>query len=599
MLFSELSSALAKLSDTTKRLEMISILAELFRKTDPDIIDKVVYMIQGKLYPDYVGLEIGIAEKLAAKALANVSGVPVEEVEKLTSRMGDLGDVAEQLAAKKAQVTLFSEPLTIEKVYAALDRAARTSGGGAQETKLRILSGLLSESEPMEAKFIIRFVVGTLRLGVADYTILDGLAEAFTGGKVNREQIERAYNCTSDLGLVAKALAERGVDAIKEFKISVGRPIRPMLAERLTNAEEALQKMGGNVSVEYKLDGERVQIHKVGEKVMLFSRRLENITHHFPDVAEAARQHLLFRTGIVEGEIVAVNPDTGELRPFQELMHRRRKYDVEKAMEGIPTMIYAFDALMVDGRDLTQEPYRTRREMLTKYVREGSSIRLVPNTVTSSPEEVEKFMNQAISDGCEGVMIKDLNSVYRAGAREFSWIKLKREYRSELADTLDLVIVGAFHGKGKRTGKYGTYLLAAYDDERDIFESVSKVGTGFSDEDLDRIQVLLDRYRIEHVHSRVNSGIEPDVWFTPQVVVEIIASEITLSPIYTAGYGVFRKDAGLALRFPKFTGRIRDDKGPEDATTVKEIVELYQRKLSKISAEGEAASDGSGSDSLL
>ncbi|MGQ9780712.1 MAG: ATP-dependent DNA ligase [Nitrososphaeria archaeon] len=589
MRFSELSSALARLSETTKRLEMIGILAELFKKTDSHIIDKVVYMIQGKLYPDYVGVEIGIAEKLAAKAIANVSGVSVEEIEKLTSRMGDLGDVAEQLVAKKAQVTLFSEPLTVEKVFMALDRAARTSGGGAQETKLRILSGLLSESEPMEAKFIVRFVVGTLRLGVADYTILDGLAEAFAGGKVNREQIERAYNSSSDLGLVARALAEGGINALKEFKISVGRPIRPMLAERLTNAHEALQKIGGAASVEYKLDGERVQIHKIGKEVTLFSRRLENITHHFPDVAKAAREHLLFKTGIIEGEIVAVNPDTGELRPFQELMHRRRKYEVEKAMEGIPTMIYAFDILMVDGKDLTQEPYRIRREWLTKCLQEGSSIRLVPNKVTSSPEEVEKFMNLAISDGCEGVVIKDLASVYRAGAREFSWIKLKREYRSELADTLDLVIVGAFHGKGKRTGKYGTYLLAAYDDDKDIFESVSKVGTGFTDEDLEKFQRILDRYKIEHVHSRVNSGIEPDVWFTPQLVVEIIASEITLSPIYTAGYGVFKKDAGLALRFPKFTGRIRDDKGPEDATTVKEIVELYQRRLSKISAaEGEA-----------
>ena len=588
MNFSEFTSALTKLSQTTKRLEMISILAELFQKIDTNIIDKVVYMIQGKLYPDYVGIEIGIAEKLAAKGISNVSGTSIEKIEELTSKLGDLGSVAEQLLKTKVQVTLFSEPLTVEKVYSSLDKAARTAGSGAQEIKLGILSGLLSESEPVEAKFLIRFVIGTLRLGVADYTIIDGLAEAFIGSKTNRNLIERAYNVSSDLGLVAKVLSKGGVDALDKFSISVGRPIRPMLAERLTTAQEVIEKMGGDVSAEYKLDGERVQIHKNGKDIALFSRRLENITQHYPDVVNASKGYLLFDTGIVEGEIVAVNPDTGELRPFQELMHRRRKYEVEKTMKGIPTIVYLFDILSLEGKDLTQQPYHIRRKLLIKNVKEDSSVRVVPNIITSKPEEIEKFMSQAISDGCEGVLVKDLNSNYRAGAREFNWIKLKREYRSELADTLDLVIIGAFYGKGKRTGKYGTYLLAAYDNKKDLFESISKVGTGFTDEDLDKFQQLLNQYKIEHVHSRVNSNIETDVWFLPQVVIEIIASEITLSPIYTAGYGVFKKDAGLALRFPKFTGRIRDDKGPEDATTVKEIIELYQKKLSKISIpEGE------------
>jgi len=584
MEFKELANVLERLSETTKRLEMISILSELFQKTDPEIIDKVVYMIQGKLYPDYLGIEIGMAEKLAAKALSNVTGIDVEEIAQQTSKIGDLGSVAEQLLQKKKQVTLFSEPLTVEKVHSSLDKVARVSGPGAQETKLGILSGLLSESSPLEAKYLIRFVIGTLRLGVADYTILDGLASAFTGGKENRELIEKAYNSSSDLGVVAKVLAKEGVDALRKFSATTGRPIRSMLAERLTTAQEVVEKMGGEVSVEYKLDGERVQIHKK-EEVSLFSRRLENITHHFPDIVKTAQNNLLFKEGIVEGEIVAVDPNTGEMRPFQELMHRRRKYEVEKTMEEVPTMLYLFDILALNGKDLTQVPYRQRRKLLIENVKEGASIKVVPNIMTSNPEEIEKFMNQAISEGCEGVVIKDPNSVYRAGAREFSWIKLKREYRSELADTLDLVIVGAFYGKGKRTGKYGTYLLAAYDDERDMFESVSKVGTGFTDEDLEKFQTMLEQYKIKDKHSRVNSNVKADVWFLPQVVIEVIASEITLSPIYTAGYGVIKKDTGLALRFPKFTGRIRDDKAPEDSTTVKEIIELYQRKLSKITKE--------------
>ena len=582
MNFSELSDTLARLSETTKRLEMISILAEFFKKTDPDVIDKVVYMIQGKLYPDYVGIETGIAEKTAAKVIANVSGVSIAKVEEFTSKLGDLGDVAEKLLNKKAQVTFFSEQLTVEKVYSALDKTARTRGPGAQEIKQKILSGLLSESKSNEAKFLIRFVIGTLRLGVADYTILDGLAQAFSGGKDSRNLIERAYNVSSDLGLVAKVLSEGGIRALNSFSITVGRPIRPMLAERLTTAQEVVEKMKGEVSVEYKLDGERVQVHKNRTDIVLFSRRLENITHHYPDVMNAAKKNLVFDVGIVEGEIVAINQDTGELRPFQELMHRRRKYEVEKAMEGIPTVVYLFDILSLKGRDLTQQPYHVRRKLLIENLKADSSIRVVPNIITSKPEEIEKFMNKAISDGCEGVVVKDLNGTYRAGAREFSWIKLKREYRSELADTLDLVIVGAFYGKGKRTGKYGTFLLAAYDDDEDIFESISKVGTGFTDENLDKFQRLLNQYKVKHAHSRVNSKIEPDVWFTPQVVIEVAASEITFSPIYTAGYNTIRKDAGLALRFPKFTGRIRDDKNPEDATTVKEVIELYQKRLSRI-----------------
>jgi len=585
MYFREFAEALEKLSGTTKRLEMIDILADLFRRTDKNLIDKVVYMIQGKIHPDYVGLEIGVAEKLAAKAISSVSGASVERIEELTSKLGDLGSAAEQLMMKKAQLTLFSEPLTVEKVYSALDRAAKASGSGAQETKLRILAGLLNQSSPLEAKFIVRLVLGTLRLGVADYTILDGLAEAFVGGKENRDVIERAYNLSSDLGLVAKILVEKGFDELKKFGPEVGRPIRPMLAERLARAEEVLEKIGGEVSVEYKLDGERVQIHKNGEKVTLFSRRLENITHHYPDVVKVSKEYISVEKCIVEGEIVAFNPETGELLPFQELMHRRRKYEVERVMEEIPTMVYFFDILMVDNVDLTQQPYHVRRSMLKKYVRENLYSKIVPNIITRSPEEIESFMNQAISEGCEGVMVKDLNSVYRAGAREFSWIKLKREYRSELADTLDLVVVGAFYGKGRRTGKYGAFLLAAYDKERDMFESISKVGTGFKDEDFETFQKLLEPYKIAHRHSRVNSKIEPDVWFVPSIVIEVIASEITLSPIHTAGYGVIKKGSGLALRFPKFTGRIRDDKGPEDATTVDEIIELYRRKLTKIAAE--------------
>jgi len=279
---------------------------------------------------------------------------------------------------------------------------------------------------------------------------------------------------------------------------------------------------------------------------------------------------------------VAINEETGEYLPFQELMHRRRKYGIDQAVVDYPVALNFFDLLLAGQTDFTRRPYYVRRKRMEAVVETTERTKLVPALTSSDSKVIEGFMEEAIQNGCEGLVIKDPESTYRAGAREFAWIKLKREYRSELTDTIDLPIIGAFHGKGRRVGRYGTYLLGAYDDKRGLFTSVAKVGTGFSDEDLEKIPKLLKPFETHVKPQNVESKMVPDVWFRPHLVIETIASELTLSPIHTAAMGSIKPGSGISLRFPKFTGKIRDDKRPEDATTVQEIVEMYTSQIKRI-----------------
>jgi DNA ligase-1 len=582
LLYSKVASKYAALEATSGRNEITSILADLLRETPRGELAPLVYMTQGKLRPDYEGVELGLAEKLAVRALSAASGLPQDKAYAAYVRHGDLGTAAEELLRDRGQGTLFSEPLTLRRVYDTLLKIARQSGQGSVETKLRELASLLNDASPLEAKYIMRTVTGELRLGVADYTVLDAAAIAFLGGKGARGDIERAYNVHPDLGFIVESVASRGVRGVESVSVEVGVPIRPMLAERLGSAVEIMKKMGNKeVAAEYKLDGERLQIHKDGEKVTLFSRRLEVVTHHYPDAADLVRERVSPKRAILEAEVVAINEDTGEYLPFQELMHRRRKYGVAQAVADYPVALNFFDALLVGESDLTGKPYTARRKKLEESVEETGRTRLVPAKTTSDPSEIEEFMEEAIASGCEGLVVKDPASTYRAGAREFAWIKLKREYRSELTDSIDLAIIGGFHGRGRRAGNYGTYLLAAYDDKRSVFTSVAKVGTGFSDEDLAKLPALLKPFESHVRPPGVESKMVPDVWFRPHVVIEVIAAELTLSPIHTAAMGRIRPRAGISLRFPKFTGKIRDDKRPEDSTTVEEIVEMYQRQTKK------------------
>ncbi len=595
MPFSEVAKAFESLEMVSARTQLTVILVKLFKSTPPSIIDKVVYLIQGKLAPDWKGVpELGVGEKLLITAIAMAYHVPESRVESLYKTLGDLGSVAERLAReteakrkKTAGLLAFmgggGEPLTVTKVFNTLYRVATAQGEGSRELKIKLVAGLLSEASPLEAKYIVRFVQGKLRLGVGDATILDALAVAFGGGAQARPIIERAYNLQADLGAIARIVAEHGVDALKDVKPKVGVPIRPMLAERHNDPAEILRKVGGRGLVEYKYDGERGQIHKDGDRVYIFSRRLENITHMYPDVVEMARRGIRAEKAIVEGEIVAIDPDTLELRPFQELMRRKRKHQIHKAMREVPVAVFLFDILYRDGEDLTVKPLPERRRNLEEVIVPSETWTIATNIVTDNPDELVKFFLKAIEDGAEGVMVKAIHekSIYQAGARGWLWIKFKRDYKSEMIDTVDLVAVGGFYGKGRRGGKIGTLLMAAYDPETDTFKTVCKVGSGFTDEDLNRMEEIFKPYIIPRKHPRVDSLIEADVWFVPAKVAEIIGAELTLSPMHTCCLNAVRPGAGISIRFPRFI-RWRDDKRPEDATTTKELLEMYRRQLKKI-----------------
>jgi len=584
--FSLIADCYEKIEATAKRLEMTDYLVELLRLAPRDVIDKVVYLTQGKLYPDFVDVQTGIAEKLAIQMVAKATGKSEKEIETDLAKTGDIGETAQKLLEKKAQATLFKGTLlTVENVYDTLDKMARASGTGSMNRKLNLLAGLLTRATPKEAKYLTRIVTGNLRVGIADMTVLDALAIAYGGGKEARDPLERAYNISSDLGKVAKAVVEKGLRGIEQFEVALGNPMRPMLAERLGSPEEILEKLGGKCIVEFKYDGERVQAHKQGEDVTLFSRRLENITDQYPDAAELFKRHVKVNDAMIEAECVAIELDTGEMKPFQELMHRRRKYGVKEAMEEYPVSLFVFDILYAEGKDYTLEPCLSRRRKLEQIILENDRVKPSEARIVSNVEEMERFFEKAVEKGCEGLMCKSIapESVYQAGARGWLWIKYKREYKSEMTDTVDLVVVGAFHGRGKRAGAYGALLLAAYNPEKDVFETVTRCGTGFTDEDLAKLPQMVNRNRLSHRHPRVQSMIEADVWFEPATVIEVLGAEITLSPVHTCATDKVRKGSGLAIRFPRFTGNYRLDKSAEDATTNREIVEMYQNQLKKLS----------------
>jgi len=584
MEFSIIAELFEKMENTSKRIELTNILVELLKKTPKKKIPNVVYLLQGIIRPNFEGVELGVAEKLAIKAISKSSGLPIKKIEDDYRNCGNLGLTASNILKLKTQTTFTAEKITVERVYDTLFKIAKLEGKGSQDLKIKYISSMLNDATPVEAKFVMKILLGTLRLGVAENTVMDALAIAFTGKKENKEEIENAYNVSSDLGKVSLVVATDGIEEIKKFKISLFSPIRPMLADRVKSETEAIKKMPQSFAAEYKLDGERVQIHKQMNKIILFSRRLENITQYYPDIIENIGKSINVDEGIFEAEIVPINENTGEFLPFQELMHRRRKYKLEKAVLQYPITVNFFDVLYFDDRNCLNLEYTKRREILEKVVKEDNFSKLVPMLLVKNENEVEDFLENSINSGCEGLMLKTPNAVYRAGARGSNWLKLKREYRNELGDSLDLIVIGAYFGRGRRTGLYGTLLLGTYNPENDTFPSICKVGTGFTDESLDQLYQILSNKVILKKNSRVVSEMEADVWLEPELVLEVVASEITLSPIHKTGLNLVRKSSGFALRFPKFTGKIRYEKAVEDASTDEEVFALYKRQ-SKINHE--------------
>ena len=576
MLYSDLAETFDRLESTGSRLEMTSILAEFFRRADKAELRSIVYLSQGKLHPDFVPGVLGMADRLVMKAIAKASGNPDDKVERLTVETGDLGQVAETMISRKKQMALFSEELTVARVVKGLTTIENAEGKDSQDVKQKTLAGLLHDSGPLEARYLCRTVTGRMRVGAADMTILDALAEAFAT-KEDRPTIERAFNVTCDIGLVAETIANGGMDAVLAIGVKVGSPVKVMLAERLPSIAEVVEKMGGRCAMEYKYDGIRVQAHIGRDSVKFYSRRLEDLTSNFPDIAEALRARCRHGEAIIEGECVAVDPETGYMLPFQNVTHRRKKHGMDEAVRDVPVRIFMFDMLYADGRDWTSEPYLDRRAALESGFEIGDNVQMTTMRMVGSPEEGEDFFASAIGARCEGIMAKSVapDSVYRAGSRGFLWIKYKKDYQQALTDSFDLAVVGAFYGMGKRAGRYGALLMAAYDNETGRFETVCKLGTGFDDAFLDAMPALLDGTLSETRPSSVDAEMVPDVWFDPAVVLEVVAAEITLSPIHTAAKDVLKEGAGLGIRFPRFTGRVRDDKTPEQCTTVSEIVEMY------------------------
>ena len=576
MKFSIISDAFQQMEATTKRLELTDILVKLIQEIPEDVIAKAIYLIQGKLRPNFEGVELGIAEKLVMRAMSKSSGIPLKKIEDDYNKGGDLGQTAENILQQKIQTTFTSEVITLEKVYDTLFKISKLEGKGSQEMKMKYVSSMLNDATPQESKFILKILLGTLRLGIAENTVMDALAIAFTGKKENREIIENAYNVSSDLGKVAEVISTGGVEEIEKFQIKLFSPIRPMLADRIKSGEETVEKFQEKFAAEYKLDGERAQIHKQKDKIEIFSRSLEIITSYYPDIVEKISKLIISEDVILEAEVVAMNSNSGDFLPFQELMHRRRKYEIEEAVTKYPITVNFFDVLFSEGKNCMDMRYEERRELLEKIIKQDDFARLIPMSIIESKEQVLEVLENSINSGCEGLMLKHLDSTYRAGIRGSNWLKLKREYQNELGDSLDLVVVGAFFGKGRRTGKYGTLLLSTYNDEEDVFPSICKVGTGFTDESLDQLYQILSPKVTLKKNPRIVSEMEADVWFEPELVIEIVASEITQSPIHKTALDKIKEGTGLALRFPKFTGKIRTEKNSEDASTDEEVIALYK-----------------------
>jgi len=500
------------------------------------------------------------------------------EIQKKIVETGDLGDAGKSLYQEKNFKP--EGKLSVEEVYETLKKIAETTGYGSSKKKMELFISLLRKASPLEVKFLLRTITERLRLGIGDNTIMDALSIAFTGDKKNRKIIERAYNLTSDLGYVSTVLVKEGLEGVEKIKIQIGRPIRPMLAERMAIPSFILKKLGGKAGAEYKYDGERIQVHRKGDTFYLFSRRLENITGQFPDLIEFLKEATP-EEYILELEAVVIDPSSGAIRPFQDLMNRRVKYVTRFHIMMYPIAGFIFDIMYLNGEDLTLKPYPERRKILEENIKTTDRINLATRKVVDNVEDLEAFFHEAIENGCEGLVCKSLqkDSIYQAGKRGFLWIKYKRDYKSYLADTLDLVVVGAFYGKGQRAGTFGSLLMACYDPETDQFKTVCKVGTGFTEDDFRKLDEILTPHQINHKHPRVNSILSADIWYEPYLVLEITGAELTLSPVHTCGWDKVKLNRGLGLRFPRFTGKYRFDKKPEDATTEKEIIEMYNHQL--------------------
>ncbi len=590
MLFEEASKYFEKLEEISSRLEMIDLLEQMIKNVGKDEIRALVYFTEGVVAPAFDGIEMGIAEKLAEEAIANATGYEKGVVAADFKKSGDLGSTAESMTSKSKLVRMVHNKFTINEVFAVFRKIARTNGSGSKDTKVKLMSELIAASSGIEARYVVRFALGQLRLGAGDATLMEALSKAKTGSRDAKADIENAYNLCSDLGHVAEVLFDGGIDAVKRFKVSIFKPIRPALAERMPTAQEIIAKMNGECSLESKYDGIRVQVHmdKKSKRVEIFSRRQERITEMFPDIVDAALHEISANEVIFDGEAIAYDDNTGEYHHFQETMQRKRKHGIEEKSVELPLHVFIFDVMYIDGKDMINETYEKRRQTLENMLPKEGMLRPTGRIITMDPKAFDKYFDEVVGAGLEGVIAKDIRAPYVAGARKFSWIKMKRSYKGELSDTLDLVVIGYYLGKGSRTSfNFGGLLCATYNNETDMFESVSRLGTGFSEAQMQKLEKALRAIKTKGKPARVLANIEPDFWVEPKYVVTIRADEITRSPMHTCGSTDGKDGTGYALRFPRLVSDgIRDDKGPDDATTTHEVISMFKDQK-RIALHGE------------
>lgn len=603
MKFSQLAYYIDQIENTASRLSITHLLAELFKKLSEAEIEKTVYLLQGRLAPLFDPIEFGMAEKMIGKAVVAALQIDKKTFEKEFKKIGDLGIATEYF---KKQYGLFNlkiqtangKDLSILEVYEFLYKLASSAKEGSQDVKVQILAKLISQLDSLSCRYLVRIPIGILRLGFSDMTVLDAFSWMLKGDKSLRPQIEKAYHVMPDLGIIGKIIKSEGLEGLVNVKPKLFTPILMMRAERLSSAAEIIDKIG-KCAIESKYDGFRLQIHykknlSSGSQVRLYSRNLEDVSFMYPDVIEGVKKEIKADEIIFEGEAIGFDPHTGNFLPFQETVQRKRKYGIEEKAKEIPLKLFAFELLYLDGKNYLDIPFVNRRSKLTAVIKTTGDI--FKDVLLTSPEEItddakrlELLFDDAVSKGLEGIIAKRLNGVYKPGAREWNWIKYKRSYSSKINDTVDCLIMGYDYGKGKRTGfGIGAFLVGIFDPELDKFFTVAKIGTGLSDEEWKKLKVQGSKFKIQKKPNNydVDRLMECDKWISPSIVVEIKADEITKSPVHTAGRKLkssvsgkaFDVDVpGFALRFPRLQ-RFREDKSPEDVTTLKELEKMFVKQ---------------------
>lgn len=572
MKFSELSVYFDRISRNSARLEITRILAELFNKLTPDEIERVVYLLQGRVRPAYEGIDFGVAEKMIIKAAISALNIEKSFFEKEFKKLGDLGQTIEYF---KGQFTSFEErEMSVREVYDMFYKLATAGGAGSQEVKISLLAQLIRQLDPVSSRFLARLPTGDIRLGFSDMTVLDSYSWMLTGDKSLRPVIEKAYHVRPELGYIGRVIKEKGIKSLDHIEPKVFTPIIMMRAERLSSAKEIMKQIG-TCLVEPKFDGFRLQIHYSRDKgeVRLFSRSLEDVTFMYPDIVAGVKKQVTAKEIIFEGEAIGYNPKTNEFLPFQETVQRKRKYDIEKMVGQIPLRLFSFELLFLEGVNFVNTPFSKRRKTLEGVIKTTRDLSrdivlLADEEKVESEDRLEKLFDEAVEKGLEGVLAKKIDGVYKPGAREWNWIKYKKSYSANIHDTIDCLVMGYDLGKGKRTVfGIGAFLVGVYDNKAEKFVTIAKIGTGLTDVEWRELKAKSEKVKtkIKQENYDVNKMMDCDIWLKPEIVVEIKADEITKSPVHTAG---------LALRFPRLE-RFRDDKRAEDATSIAEVKKMF------------------------